>query len=248
MTTIKTSGIVIKKVNVGEADRILTVLTQDRGKIRMIAKGVRRPKAKLTGFTDMFHYNDFVLAEGRNLDIMTSATTVERFVKDGMQLERIGLMYYLCELVNSLMEETQEVPGSFELLRETLQYIKTHDSSSDLVRGYFEMRMLLLLGYSPELYKCVVGGQKVREGEDISFSVRLGGVLQGDALARDSFAKLISHNTLKFLRLLQQYPLEEMAKIKINPDSMSQVNRITSDFIEYIMEGKAKSLSVMGEL
>lgn len=214
----------------------------------MIAKGVRRPKAKLTGFTDMFHYNDFVLAEGRNLDIVTSAATVERFVKDGMQLEQIGLMYYLCELVNGLIEETQEVPGSFEVLRETLHYIKTHEGTADLIRSYFEMKMLLLLGYSPELYKCVGSGREVRGDEDVGFSVRLGGVLQGDVLERDSFARVISHNTLKVLRLLQQYPLEEIVKIKISPDIMSQVARITSDFIEYVMEGKAKSLSVIGEL
>lgn len=248
MANIKTSGIVIRKVNVGEADRILTVLTRDRGKIRVVAKGVRRPKAKLAGFTDMFHYNDFVLAEGRNLDIVTSAVTVERFIKEGMELERIGLMYYLCELVNQLIEETAEVPGSFELLRETFNYIKNHEVSSAITKSYFEMKMLLFLGFAPELHKCVGSGAELNGNDDLSFSVRCGGVLQGDARAKDDFARPISSNTLKFLRVLQQMPLEEVLKVKTSQDIVGQASGIASDFIEYVMEGRAKSLSVLGEL
>ncbi len=248
MATIKTSGIVIRKVNVGEADRILTVLTRDRGKIRVVAKGVRRPKAKLAGFTDMFHYNDFVLAEGRNLDIVTSAVTVERFIKDGMDLERIGLMYYLCELVNRLIEETAEVPGSFELLRETFNYIKNHEVHPTIIKSYFEMKMLSFLGFAPQLHKCVGSGVELNGNDDLSFSVRLGGVLQGDARTKDDFARPISPNTLKFLRVLQQVPLEEVLKIKASQEIVEQTSSITSDFVEYVMEGRAKSLAVMGEL
>lgn len=248
MVGIKTSGIVIRKVNVGEADRILTVLTRDRGKIRVVAKGVRRPRAKLAGFTDMFQYNDFVLAEGRNLDIVTSAATVERFIKDGMELERIGLMYYLCELTDRLIEETQEAPGSFELLRETFHYIKNHEVSSALVKSYFEMKMLSLLGFAPELHKCIGSGREIASGGDLSFSVRLGGVLQGDERMRDEFAYAISEDALKFLRLLQRYQLDEVAKVRISPEILDQSSNITSNFVEYVIEGRVKSLAVMGEL
>lgn len=248
MVAIKTSGIVIRRINLGEADKILTILTRDRGKIRVVAKGVRRPKAKLAGFSDMFHYNDFILAKGRNLDIVTSATTVERFVFDGIELEKIGVMYYLCELVDKLMEETNEVKGIFELLRETLHYIKNHDASTALVKSYFEMKMLLLLGYSPELHWCVATHKKLNGEDDLSFSVRLGGVLCGDAKIKDDFARPISENTLKFLRLLQRYSLLDTAKITAEPEILNQMSAVTSDFIEYVMEVRPKSLSVLGEL
>ena len=150
MATIKTSGIVIRRINLGEADKILTILTRDRGKIRVVAKGVRRPKAKLAGFSDMFRYNDFVLVEGRNLDIVCGATTVEHFIADGIELEKIGVMYYLCELVDKLIEETDDVRGIFELLRESLHFIKNHDTPTALTKSYFEMKLLLILGYSPD--------------------------------------------------------------------------------------------------
>jgi len=248
MATIKTSGIIIRKINLGEADKILTILTRDRGKIRVVAKGVRRPRAKLAGFSDMFHYNDFVLAEGRNLDIVTSAVTVERFISDDTELEKIGIMYYLCELVDKLIEETSEVKGVFELLREVLHFIKNHDISSALAKSYFEMKMLLLLGYAPELHWCVATHKKLNGEDDLSFSVRLGGVLCGDARIKDDFARPISLNTLKFLRLLQQYSLLDTAKITAEPEILNQMSAVTSDFVEYVMEIRPKSLSVLGEL
>jgi len=248
MATIKTSGIVIRRINIGEADKILTILTRDRGKIRAVAKGVRRPKAKLAGFSDMFHYNDYILAEGRNLDIVTSAVTVERFITDGIELEKIGVMYYLCELVDKLIEETDDVKGVFDLLRESLHFIKNHETPSSLTKSYFEMKLLLILGYSPELNWCVATHKKLNGEDDLSFSTRLGGVLSSGARQKDDFARPISSNTLKFLRLLQRYSLEDTAKIKAEPDILHQMSAVTADAIEYVMEVRPKSLSVLGEL
>lgn len=247
MATIKTSGIVIKKLNLGEADRILTILTRDRGKIRVLAKGVRRPKAKLTGFADMFHYNDFILAEGRNWDIVTAATTVERFLREDTSLEQIGLMYYACELVDKLIEETQMVKGSFELLRETLHYIKNHPETI-VARSYFEMKLLMMLGFSPILEQCAVSRQPIREAETIYFSCRLGGAINESARTQDELARAITPITLKWLRLLQRYPLEAIEKIKVDEQTLKQAAGVLSDFVEYATEVRARSLTVMGEL
>lgn len=247
MATIKTSGIVIRKLNLGEADKILTVLTRDRGKIRILAKGVRRPKAKLTGFADLFQYNDWILAEGRNWDIVTAATTVERFVGDDTTLSQVGLMYYIGELTDKLIEETQTVPGSFELLRETLAYIKRHPQSGS-PRAYFEMKLLTVLGFAPELKQCVVGRHALNEDEPIYFSTRLGGLVSENHRIADDLAKPISVSGVKWLRLLQQYPLEAVDKITIEPTVAKETNQLLGDFVEYATEVKTKSLAVMSQL
>lgn len=247
MATIKTSGIIIRKLNLGEADKILTVLTRDRGKIRVLAKGVRRPKAKLSGFSDIFHYNDFILAEGRNWDIVTSAVTVERFLRDDTALEQIGLMYYVCELTDKLIEETQTVLGSFELLRETLAYMKNHPGSI-IARSYFEMKLLTLLGFAPELNRCVVGGQPFKDDEQLRFSCVLGGVVSEAHNTTDELARPISVNALKWLRLLQRYPLDGVDKIKVDDDTTKQATSVLSDFVEYATEVRTKSLTVLGQL
>ncbi|AKM84517.1 MAG: repair protein RecO, DNA repair protein RecO (recombination protein O) protein [candidate division Kazan bacterium GW2011_GWA1_50_15] len=247
MATIKTSGIVIRKLNLGEADKILTVLTRDRGKIRVLAKGVRRPKAKLTGFADLFQHNDFILAEGRNWDIVTAATTVERLVGDDTDLGQIGLMYYVCELVDKLIEETQTVAGSFELLRETLAYIK-HHPESNAVRAYFEMKLLTMLGFAPELGHCIISRSSLNEDQPIYFSAHLGGLVSEAHRSADDFARPISVNGVKWLRLLQRYPLGGIDKITIEPGVAKGANQLLADFVEYATEVKTKSLSVLAEL
>jgi len=110
------------------------------------------------------------------------------------------------------------------------------------------MKMLLLLGYSPELNQCVATHKKLGDEDELSFSVRLGGVLCGDAKIKDDFARPISQNTLKFLRLLQCYPLADVSKIKADPEILNQMSAVTSDFVEYVMEVRPKSLAVLGEL
>ncbi|MDD5606071.1 MAG: DNA repair protein RecO [Patescibacteria group bacterium] len=248
MANIKTAGIVIRKINVGEADRILTILTRDRGKLRVVARGVRKPRAKLAGFTDMFAYNELELAEGKNFDVVTSAVTVERFVGDQTPLETIGVMYYCCELVDKLIEEQSEIKGSFELLRDTLQFLKYHDASVLLVKSYFEMKMLLVLGFVPELHKSVVSGEPLKEDKELKFSVFLGGIVQGVDLAKDDFARAVSPSTIKFMRLLKRYPLLDVAKVSMPDEILRETSAVLSDFVEQAMEVRAKSLSVMAEL
>ena len=123
MAIVKTKGIIIKRINLGEADKILTILTTDRGKIRVVARGVRRPEAKLGGFLELFRYNEYLLAEGRNLDVVTGASTIESFRQISLNLRKIGLAYYVAEIIDKLVEETQEADRVFELVYSVLKEI-----------------------------------------------------------------------------------------------------------------------------
>ena len=247
MATIKTRGIVIRKVNFGEADRILTIMTADRGKIRAIAKGVRRPRAKLAGWLDMFAYNEFQLAEGRNLDIVVSANKVQSgFAKATPDLRQTGLMYYVCELVDKLLEETHEVAGVFPLFEETLSAIADKAVPLEIAKTYFEIRLLTILGFAPELYRCVASGGELNGEDKLYFSCRLGGVVCSSS--EDDFAPEVSKEGVKLLRLLQKYPLGAAEKIKVNSEIISEVSRLMSEFVEYTTDRRIRSLEVLGQL
>ena len=247
MATIKTRGIVIRKVNFGEADRILTILTADRGKLRVIAKGVRRTKAKLAGWLDMFADNELELAEGRNLDIVTGANPANQIVTDRLSLQQTGLMYYLCELVDKLIEETHDVPEVFSLLQESLSAVAEKVLSLNGLKTYFEIKLLTGLGFAPELYHCVVSGKALNEKDELRFSYRLGGVVC-DAGNQDDFALVVSKDVIKLLRLLQKYPLLAVTKIKVSDEVVKEVSGLMSEFVEFTTDRKIKSLSVLGQL
>lgn len=244
---IRTRGIVIRKVNFGEADRILTILTLDRGKIRIVAKGVRRTKAKLAGWLDMFAENDLELAEGKNLDIVTGVTGVKNFAGGELSLQQTGLMYYICELVDKLLEETHEVVGVFPLLQETLEAITEKAVSLEMAKTYFEIKLLTVLGFAPELYRCVVSGKELNEEDELKFSYRLGGVVC-DAGNQDDFAPAIGKEGIKLLRLLQRYPLVTVTKVKVPEEVTREASSLMSEFVEYTTDRRIKSLSVLGQL
>ncbi len=244
---LKTRGIVIRKANFGEADRILTILTSDRGKIRVVAKGVRRTKAKLAGWLDMFADNELELAEGRNLDIVTAAVGVRNFATGDLSLQQTGLMYYICELVDKLLEETHEVTGVFPLLQETLTAIVGKSVLLEISKTYFEIKLLTILGFAPELYRCVVSGKELNADDSLHFSYRLGGVVC-DAGNQDDFAPAISKEGIKLLRLLQKYPLEAISKIKVSDEVIKETSYLMSEFVEYVTDSRIKSLQVLGQL
>lgn len=126
-------GIVLKRRNFGEADRILTVFTKHKGKVKLIAKGVRRPTSRKRGSLELFNYLKCFIARGRNFDIVTEVDTKDNFASWRKDLLKVGVAYHLAEVVERLTAEHQEHKEVFDLLRDgysklrILGYWQLHD-------------------------------------------------------------------------------------------------------------------------
>lgn len=144
-TTYKTEGIILKRINFGEADRILTIYTKHYGKIRAIAKGVRRITSRKGGNVELFNHVTLFLARGRNLDIISEAQVLNSYKSWRRNLKKVGFAYYFCELVDKLTPDGQENRAVFELLRDFLDKIE-RESLPELARS-FEERLLEELGF-----------------------------------------------------------------------------------------------------
>ena len=153
MPSYKTEGVILKRLNYGEADRILTVYTKNYGKIRAMAKGVRKITSRKGGNVELFNHCVLFLAEGRNLDIVTEAQVVNSFSRLSQDLEKTAAAFYLVELIDQLTPDGQVNRQVFDLLVRTLNEL--------LVTGYrfsekktlpvtiqkFEIELLNLLGF-----------------------------------------------------------------------------------------------------
>ncbi len=146
----KTQAILLRRHNLGEADRILTLLSPELGKIRVVAKGVRRGRSKLAGHLEPFVVTNLHVAKGRNLDIVTSAQGGRYFTLASSQLERLGLAHLLLEICDKLLVEHQPQPVAFALLIEVLEAIEVGVEVS-LARHYFYVKLLDSLGHRPEI-------------------------------------------------------------------------------------------------
>ena len=154
MRSYKTEGIIIKRVNFGEADRVLTIYTKHYGKLRVIAKGVRRITSRRGGCLELFNLVTIFLAVGRNLDVVCEAELKESFPDIRKNLRKIAYAYFFGELVEGLCPERQENQRVFELFYQELKDLDKKEMIGEIkniwmVRGIkdFTISLLKELGY-----------------------------------------------------------------------------------------------------
>ncbi len=155
MPTYKTEGIIIKRTNFGEADKILTVLTRNRGKLKVLAKGIRRINSRRAGNVELFNQAVVFLAEGRTFKILTEARTVRSFPQLRTELTMSAAAFYLAELVDRLIPEEQTQPAVFELLSKALGRLNGEKYNLAGLIEDFEKDILVLTGFAryPSLAK-----------------------------------------------------------------------------------------------
>lgn len=157
MKSYKTEGIILKRTNYGEADRIITVFTKKYGKIKILAKGVRRITSRRGPNIELFNLVTLFIHKGRTFDILTEAQVVASFQHIRKRLELVGLAYYVCELVDGLCAEHQSHPNVYRLLVETL-----HKLDKGLIQQ-FETTLLVELGFLNNAYAIVDTSSYIEE-------------------------------------------------------------------------------------
>jgi DNA repair protein RecO (recombination protein O) len=147
----RTPAIVLRRTNYGEADRVISLLTPDRGKLSAIAKGVRKQKSKLAGGLELLAVCDVTLLEGRGDMLLVTSTRLDQFYGDILhEYERMELAYAFIKDINRVAETVTE-PDFYYLLRDSLQYLNTKIISWKLVDLWFRLRLNILLGHGLNL-------------------------------------------------------------------------------------------------
>lgn len=145
MKTYTTEGIVLKRTNFGEADKILTIYSRHFGKIKVLARGVRKITSRKGGNLELFNWVRIFVAKGRNLDLVTEVETVNSFRNWRKDLGKVALAYHFCELADQLTAENAPNDEIFRLLSES--FIRLLDGSVSMVD--FEREILEKTGFWP---------------------------------------------------------------------------------------------------
>ncbi|HKZ35103.1 MAG TPA: DNA repair protein RecO [Patescibacteria group bacterium] len=142
----KVEGIVLKRISFGEADRLVTIFSKDHGRLRLLAKGIRRLSSRKKGHLELFTQVKLQVARGKNLDLITEAATVNSFPTLRHNLNRVRIAYLLAELIDQLTAENQEQVGVYHLLSEALSKLNSHTASKNFIVD-FEKELLTQLGF-----------------------------------------------------------------------------------------------------
>jgi DNA repair protein RecO (recombination protein O) len=235
-----TPAIVLRQRKLGDADKIVTLYTATAGKVDVVAKGVRRTRSRLAGHLEPLTHASFQLARGKSLDIVTQVQTIDPYPSIRDDLERLSRGLYACELLDRFTELREPHLDLYHLLLHTLQRIATRDDYDTAVR-FYEMTLLEVLGYRPELEECVVCRRRLAP-ETNFWSPAGGGVLCAACRARDEAAhRPLSVNALKVLRVLARGHFPDAARLVVPSPLAAELERTLLEYVRWVLERDVRS-------
>jgi DNA repair protein RecO (recombination protein O) len=235
-------GVIIRQRNLGEADRVVVLLTQERGKLSSVARGVRRARSKLAGSLQLFCHGRFLLAAGRSLDVITQVQLTDSFPHLVQDIGRLSHASYVCELVDVLTEEGAPDDLIYDLVVATLRALDEGGHPATAVR-VFELKLLTHLGYGPEAHTCVSCSAEV-EGGEAGFSAQEGGVLC-HRCRQAQRVPAIPAGVLRAMRDMIELPLENLAKRRLTAAVGQEMERIMRAYVDYRLDRPLKSAGLL---
>jgi DNA repair protein RecO (recombination protein O) len=234
LRSFRLEAVVLRHIDWGEADRLLILYSLESGKLRAVAKGVRRPRSRKAGHLEPFNRAALQLARGRDLPIVTQADTLDAYLPLREDLVLTTLAAYVVELLDRFTYEEGENRALYRLLIDTLGRLCTANNP-DLAVRFYEMRLLDLVGFRPQLTTCVKCGSQI-QAEDQFFSAELGGVLCPKCGADAGGARRVSVQALKYLRYFQRSSYKEAAQAHLNPVLNREIEAVVQYYLTYLLE------------
>lgn len=203
--SIATTGIVLKRINFGEADRILTVITPDQGKVTLIAKGVRKEKSKLAGGIELFSISNISFIPGKkDIGTLVSSRLLTHYGEIVKDIKRTNSAYTFLTTVDSATEESPE-SDYYQLLLKSFSALNSIDVNLSLIEAWFYSRLLKLLGHQPNLvtddngYSLAEESQYVFNFDAMAFSRNPSGPFSGRHI---KLMRLLSNESIERINLI----------------------------------------------
>ena len=245
----KTEGIVLRGLDLGEADRVLTVLTPHHGKARVIAKGVRRPRSRLGGGLEPLGRVDLVLAVGRTFDVVTQVHLIDPHLGLRGDLEATAAAWYLAELADRFCEDRSESAAAFDLLDAGLAALDgtlLRAAREAVVRSY-ELHLLEVMGFRPELGVCIECGSGVEPAGNL-YAAAAGGVVGPECAHAALGGVTITPSALKALRHLQRVTLDDAARLSAPATVRREMERHLHATVSAVLERELRSRDFFDEV
>ncbi|RFU61325.1 DNA repair protein RecO [Bacillus sp. V59.32b] len=240
----KCEGIVIRRTDYGESNKIITIYTREWGKIGAMARGASKPKSRLSAVTQLFYYGYFLVQTSSGLGTMQQGETVNSMRSIREDIFSTAYASYIVELLDKSVEDKKSNPYLFELLYQTLNYIN-EGYDAEILKFIFEMKMLQVNGLSPTLDQCSISGHT--EGE-FAFSLREGGFICHRCYGKDPYHIKMSPVAVKLLRLFYYFDLSRLGNISIKPETKKELQRVIDAYYEEYSGLQLKSKKFLNQM
>ncbi|MGG1573591.1 DNA repair protein RecO [Fictibacillus sp. NRS-1165] len=223
----KVEGIVIRKVDYGETNVILTLFTRENGKIGVMARGAKKPKSRLSSVAQLFTYGHFVFQQSRGLGSLSQGEIIDSFRGIKEDLFKTAYCAYMVEFLGKVTEEKTPQPYLFEHLWQSFNLIND-GADPEVITFIFEMKMLQQAGIGPQVNHCANCGRT--EGE-FAFSIREGGFLCDRCHPMDPNLIPLTQATARLLRLFYHFDLNRLGNISLKKQTKDEIRFVLSTYI-----------------
>lgn len=239
----------LRQTDMGEADRLLVLLTPERGIVRTTARGARKPGSKTGGHLDLLCHVNVSISGGRGLEAISQADTIESFRGLRGDLGRLSRGLYLAELAERFAVEEAPAHSAFRLLVDSLRTLASvPPEAEDLLLRWHELRLLSHQGFAPEVQRCADCGADL-EPVDHVFSAARGGIVCPKCRARGDDPLLpASVPAIKVLRFLRRAAWADAAGLRVGEEERRQVERIMRAHLHYVLDRDVKSSAFLDEV
>lgn len=234
---LKTTGLVIRKCDFGEADRIVTLLTDEFGKIDCLAKGARRLKSKFCGRLELFNEIEITAFTGRELHYLNEARLITAYPEE-KEVSRHRILFYLAELTNRLIHPDQNIEGACPLLRDALLNIQKTNRLETVLHAYLT-KLLTLTGFLSPWNKCGICDASLNLDNAICLHATDGHLVCHECSS--SADSQLSVALIKWVNFMQNYPLSDTLKVKVEEEDQRSVWIWLQSILENLLSSPIKS-------
>ena len=236
MAHYRDSGVIVRTHKLGEADRIVSVITENNGKVRAVAKGVRKTRSRYGGRLELLRHLDLQFYQGRgDLDIVTQAETRDHWPEIREDLDRLGKALTIAEAVDQVVQDKQPNQEAYRMLCGALETLQRSDPV--LIGPAFMLKLLAHEGVAPVLDECVIGG----EATDLEFfDPRVGGV----TCAAHQRGRRVSSSALELMRATLGGALATVLEVRQAPHT-DEVSTIAHRLWEFHIERRLRSTELL---
>lgn len=248
-TALRTEAIVLRAIDYGESDRIVTFCTADFGKIRGIAKGARRSRKRFANAIEPFCRSRILFSRRspESLALIEGCDVLSHFPGIRADLEKTLAASCLTDLTDQFTPEEKKSAASFALLLDFLQLLEKSLLTDALLR-FFEVRLLKISGYDPVLDRCICCRKTVAKELAYRFDAARGGVTCSVCASGSREAIPVSLGTIRTLQLGREMEIGELGRLRFSEQSADESRRLLAHFIRHLLGRELKSVHVLNEI
>ncbi|TSB46754.1 DNA repair protein RecO [Alkalicoccobacillus porphyridii] len=240
----RVEAIVIKTVDYGETNKIITFYTKERGKLAVMARGAKKPRSQFAAVSQPFIYGSYVIYKGSGLGTLNQGDPIKSFRKIREDLTYASYAMYMAELVDRLTEENKRYLWLFDWLYLCLLHME-EGADPEVLSRIFEVKMLEVAGISPQLDHCICCGSKEMP---VAFSIRFAGFVCSRCLHKDEYAYPCSPQTVRLLKLFHDMNLHRLGNISLKKETKQQLKQIIRAYYDEYSGVTLKSRRFLDQL